>query len=55
MKVLYILKNNADETVQSIINEHRKEHAVTVIDIRSEKDYARIVNQIRDADKVISW
>lgn len=55
MKVVYILKKDADETAQSIINEHRKEHDVTVIDIRIEKDYVRIVNHIRDADNVISW
>lgn len=55
MTILYLLKQEPDETLQSIIEGHKKEHEVEIVDIRSEKNYARIVDLIERCDKVISW
>jgi hypothetical protein len=55
MKILYLLKQEPNATLQSIVEEHKKEHEVQIVDIRNEKDYARIVDLIAGCDKVISW
>ena len=55
MKILYLLKKELDVTLQSIVEEHKKEHEVHIVDIRSEKDYAHIMELIVGCDKVISW
>lgn len=55
MNILHILKNEPDTVVNAIIEEHRLEHDVTVIDLRQIKDYEAVVDLIADSDKVISW
>lgn len=55
MKLLYLLKRNIDSTLQDFIDEHRKAHEVTVIDLREEKNYERIIDVIFSSDKIISW
>lgn len=55
MMVLYILKHDADDTLSGILCEHKRSHDVTVVDIRKEQDYDRIVDLIESGDTVISW
>lgn len=55
MKLLYILKQDADATLEKIIEEQKKECDITVIDLRENKDYEKIIEQIESSDKVISW
>lgn len=55
MKILYIIKENLDKTAREIIDEHKKTHEVTIVDIRKEKDYNKIIDLIASSDKVISW
>jgi 2-hydroxy-3-keto-5-methylthiopentenyl-1-phosphate phosphatase len=55
MKILYIIKSGMDDVIKKIIEEHKKEHIVETIDIRTNKDYDYIVSAIERADKVISW
>ena len=55
MKILHLVKKDLAPTEASILEAHRKGHDVTVIDLRTETDYGRIVDQIAAADKVISW
>lgn len=55
MKVLYILKQEPDETLKTVMEEHKKAGDVTVVDLRKDKDYDRIVDLIAESDKVISW
>lgn len=55
MKILYLIKREPDGTAKKIMEEHKKEHTVTVVDMRTDKDYARIVDLIESHDKVISW
>ncbi len=55
MKILYLLKQDPDETLKRIMDEHRKANEVTVLDLRTEGDHGRIVELIASNDKVISW
>lgn len=55
MKILYILKQDPDDTLKEIIKEHEKIGDVEIVDIREEKNYSRIVDSIESSDKVISW
>jgi hypothetical protein len=54
MKILYVLKQDPEPTMQKIMDEHKKLGEVTVVDVRKEKDYAKIVDLIAASDKVIS-
>jgi len=55
MKILYLLKQEADETLKKIIEEHKKSNEVTIIDINKNKNYDEIVDSIFASDKVIAW
>jgi len=54
MKVLYLLRDEPDETGNKIIEEHRKSNEVTIININENKNYDEIVDAIASNDKVIS-
>jgi len=55
VKILYLLTRDLDGTGAALHNEHTKEHAVEVIDLRRETDYGRVIDEIASADRVISW
>lgn len=55
MKILHILKQDPDEAVRKIIDEHLKNGVVTVIDLRQDKDYARIIGLVEASDAVFCW
>jgi len=55
MKILYLLRQDPDETVKRIMDMHKKDNEVTVVDIRVDKDYNQIIDLIATADKVIPW
>ncbi|MCL4456597.1 MAG: hypothetical protein M1406_04205 [Nitrospirae bacterium] len=55
MKILHILKTEPEDSVKAVIEEHRKCHDVTVIEIYKSKEYDLIVELVERADKVISW
>ncbi len=55
MKILYLLRQDMDETGLEVLANHRQAHEVTVIDIREIRDYGSIVDAIESHDKVISW
>jgi hypothetical protein len=54
MKVLYLLRDEPDETGNKIIEEHKKSNEVTIININENKNYDEIVDAIASNDKVIS-
>jgi len=54
MKVLYLLRDEPDETGNKIIEEHKKLNEVTIININENKNYDEIVDAIASNDKVIS-
>jgi len=53
MKILYLIKRDPGETMAAILDAHRASARVTVVDLRTEKDYAGIVRLIEQNDKVI--
>jgi hypothetical protein len=55
MKVLYLIKQESDETLKKFIEEHKKANEVTIVDIRENKNYDQIVDLITSSDRVISW
>jgi hypothetical protein len=55
MKILHIQKQELDATAKKILEAHKKNNEVTVVDIRKEKNYDKIVDLIFSSDKVISW
>ncbi len=55
MKVLYIFKRDPDETLQIIMEAHKRISEVDVVDIREGSNYSRLVELIEQSDKIISW
>ena len=55
MKILYIQKQDLDATGKKILDVHKKDHDVTVVDLKTNKNYDQIVDLIFSSDKVISW
>ena len=55
MKILHLVKKDLAPTEKAILAAHRNGHEVEVIDLRTNTDYARIVDQIAASDKIISW
>ncbi len=55
MNILFIIKNKADATLKFILDESRKNAAVTVIELKKNHEYNFIIEQIASCDKVISW
>jgi len=55
MKILYLLKQEPDATLNKFIEEHKKSNEVTIIDINKNKNYDEIIESIFASDKVISW
>ena len=55
MKILYIQKQDLDVTAKKIMDLHKKEHDVTVVNLKENKNYSQIVDLIFSSDKVISW
>lgn len=54
MKILHVLGSEPEETMKKILEEQKKLGEVAVVDLRKEKDYAKIVDLIAASDKVIS-
>ncbi len=54
MKILYLV-NEPDETLNKLIEEHKKSNEVIVININEDKNYGKTVDSIASSDKVISW
>jgi len=54
MKILYLLRNAPDDTVNKLIEEQKTSHEVSVMRI-NDKNYDQIVDAIFSHDKVISW
>ncbi len=55
MKILYLVKQEPDATLKTIMETHKKGNSVSVVDMRQEKNYGKIVDLIFSHDKVISW
>jgi len=55
VKILYILKKEPDNTINTIISESEKESEVTVVDLRENQDYDALVEHIETCDRVITW
>jgi hypothetical protein len=55
MKILYLMTKEPDDTCRTFIEEHRKTHDVSILEINENSDYEAIVDAIVSCDKVISW
>ncbi len=55
MKILHIQKSDLDATAKTILDIHKKGNEVTLVDIRKDKDYGKLVDLIFSSDKVVSW
>jgi len=55
MKILYVLTKDLDGTEQRIVDEQKKTNETNSFDVRTEKDYDRLVDLVESSDKVISW
>ncbi|MCL4536921.1 MAG: hypothetical protein M1610_04955 [Nitrospirae bacterium] len=56
MKVLHLLKSEPDETTRKIMEIHKAENDVKVIDLtKGDFSYESIIEDIFSYDKVISW
>lgn len=55
MKILFLISQEPDSTLQTIIKENEKEHTVNVINLDQNNNYDEIIDAIEQAEKVISW
>ncbi len=56
MRVLYLIRSGTDETINKIIDVHKAENEVKVIDLTKDNiPYESLVEDIFSYDKVISW
>ena len=55
MKLLYIVKQDVDDTARKLIDTHRENADVAIIELNENKNYADIVRQVFDSDQVICW
>ncbi len=55
MKVLYILKDTETDTLKKFIDIHQKDAEVKVLKIDDTTSAEELLNEIEDADKIISW
>jgi hypothetical protein len=55
MNILCLMRKDPDATISSILAVQTREHAVTVVDIRTDKNYEKIVDLIFSSNSVISW
>ncbi len=55
MRILYILKQDIDETLKKIVDVQKNSHEVNVIDLRKNKNYTHIIELIEKNDRIISW
>ena len=55
MNILHVVKKDLDATEQKIVDEQSKAHETIIFDVRSDKDFDRLVDLVESCDKVISW
>jgi hypothetical protein len=55
MKIVYILKQEPDQTVQAIIDETSGQADVTVVKLPKYQDYDSLVDLIEKCDRVVAW
>lgn len=55
MKIVYILKQEPDQTVQAIIDETSGQADVTVVRLTKYRDYDSLVDLIENCDRVVTW
>jgi hypothetical protein len=55
MKILYVTTKDLDATEQKIVDGQKKSNEASTFDLRTEKDYDRLVDLVEGSDKVISW
>jgi hypothetical protein len=55
MKILHIVKQDLSATEKKIIETHKNGNDVTIVNLKENKDYGKIVDLIFSNDKVISW
>lgn len=55
MKTLFILKEEADETIKTIMQETKNGSDIAVVDLREDQNYDALVGSIETCDRVITW
>ena len=55
MNILCLMRKDPDATINSILDAQKREHAVTVVDIRTDKNCEKIVDLIFSSNSVLSW
>jgi hypothetical protein len=55
MSILCLMRKDPDATIRGLLEVQKQEHAVTVVDLRRDKDYDRMVTLIFSSTSVISW
>lgn len=54
MKLLYILKKEPSSSFKHMIDSHKEKAEVTIIDMRENKNYEKIIDQVFSNDKIIT-
>ena len=54
-KVLFLLKQEPDKTAKTIIDVQKTLADVTVIDMRTDKNYDKIIDEAVSSDTIITW
>ena len=54
MKLLYLLKKEPTPSLYKIIESHKLNAEVTIIDMRENKNYQMIIDKVFKSDKIIT-
>jgi hypothetical protein len=55
MNILYVLKRESNSTLKNMIEQHKKDAEVSIIDMYKNKNYDEIIAAVANSDKVITW
>jgi len=53
MNILYIVKNDPKDSMGAILEEHKNKESVTIVDLREDDDYGKLIKHIETSDKII--
>jgi hypothetical protein len=55
VKIIYLVKEDRDQTLTTFIEVHQQSHEVSIVNLRARVDFDQLVDQLAAADRVISW
>ncbi len=55
MQVVFLLKDEPDQTIRTVMEQADRQAEIIVVDLREEQDYDALVETIAACDLVLTW